>query len=281
MNKALCAMLFVCMAAVIPTSTHAQAWPGGRGSLAAKQRNDYLAFVREGVDEMVRKFENAASERDAAKLAELYVDAATLVTARGTVLGREPVRDRFARALPRMRAIKLRIETFSASGELAFVAGRLSYEVVHANGAHAYDLPVSMVLEQHRQNAWRIQAQVGGELPVFVAALSDSPNEAAPGSSTTIGVVVTDAAGIPIPDVLVAFELDAGHAKLVPTVVSTNAKGIASTQLELGDSSDNVRVRATASALAGEPVIFSISPTQLAGKPGAKSVGAPAPIGEQ
>lgn len=279
MLRASLALLVVCSPVAIPADVLAQAWPGGRGSVAANQRNDYLAFVREGVDEMVRKFESAAHERDAARLAELYTDGTTLVTKSGTVLGREPVRERFARALPRMRGVTLRIETFNASGELAYLGGRLSYEVTHANGAHAYDVPVSLLLEQHRQNSWRIQTQVGGDLPASVTALGQVPNDSSAESGRALSVQVMDAAGNPLADVLVAFEVDAGTARLLPAVVSTNAKGVATTQLEIG-SSETVTVRATASALAGEPVIFSITP-QVAGKSGAKGIGAPAANGEQ
>jgi ketosteroid isomerase-like protein len=273
MTRARCLSLIVCLTVVLPDSSAAQAWPGGRGSLAAKQRNDYLAFVREGVDELVARFERAAGEHDAGKLAQLYTDAATLVTPTGTVFGRGPVRDRFERALPRMRAVKLRIETVTASGDLAYAGGRMSYEVTHANGAHAYDVPVALVLEQHRQNSWRIQSQVGGELPVFVMALRDS--SAAPAAAPTLAVLVTDASGNPVPDVLVAFEIDAGSAALLPTAASTNARGIATTTLTRTTPAERVVVRATASALTGEPVIFTLDVAEVAGKEGAKAAASP------
>jgi ketosteroid isomerase-like protein len=269
MTRARRLSLIVCLTVVLPDSSAAQAWPGGRGSLASRQRNDYLAFVREGVDELAARFERAAGERDAGKLAQLYTDAATLVTPTGTVLGRGPVRDRFERALPRMRAVRLRIETVTASGDLAYAGGRMSYEVTHANGAHAYDVPVALVLEQHRQNSWRIQSQVGGELPVFVTALRDT--SAAPAAAPTLAVLVTDASGNPVPDVLVAFELDSGSAALLPTAASTNARGIATTTLTRTTPAERVIVRATASALTGEPVTFTLDVAEVAGKEGAKA----------
>lgn len=277
MTRARCLSLIVCLTVVLPDSSAAQAWPGGGGSLAARQRNDYLAFVREGVDELAASFERAASERDAGKLAQLYTDAATLVTPTGTVLGRGPVRDRFERALPRMRAVRLRIETVTASGDLAYAGGRMSYEVTHANGAHAYDVPVALVLEQHRQNSWRIQSQVGGELPVFVTALRDSSAApaAAPAAAPTLAVLVTDASGNPVPDVLVAFELDSGSAALLPAAASTNARGIATTTLTRTTPAERVIVRATASALTGEPVIFTLDVAEVARTEGAKAAASP------
>ncbi len=274
MNHALCVMLVVCLTMGSSRTSGAQAWPGGRGSVADRQRNDYLAYVREGVNEMVQRYERAANAHDAAALSELYAENAALITPMGSVLGRGIVRDRFQRALPRMRAVRLRIDAFAATGELAHVAGRLSYEVVHERGAHAYDLPVSLVLEPHRQSAWRIRTQVGGDLPVTVSAVAATTGPVPHGPSE-IAVRVVDASGNPLSDVLVGFEVDEGSAMLSHAVASTNQLGIAATSVT-PRSAARIIVRATAAALSGEPVHFTIAPAPLAGSDAGQS-GAPAP----
>jgi hypothetical protein len=89
-----------------------------------------------------------------------------------------------------------------------------------SGGAHSYDLPVSLVLEPHRQSAWRIQTQVGGELPVTVTAVGGVTDGGSASGASEVAVQVTDASGNPVPDILVGFQLDEGSATLAPAVIA-------------------------------------------------------------
>jgi hypothetical protein len=100
-------------------------------------------------------------------------------------------------------------------------------------------------------------------------------------------VKATDTNGNPVSGINVTFTVTAGGGGLSPTVVSTDAFGLASTILTLGATTGANTVSAAAGTLAGSPVIFSATATSAASSPIASKIalvsgnGQSAPAGQQ
>ena len=74
-------------------------------------------------------------------------------------------------------------------------------------------------------------------------------------------VQVTDANGVEVPDVAVAWSVLTGGGTVSPTSSSTDADGVASTQFVLGSAEGEQSAQAEVAGLAGSPVVFSATAT--------------------
>ena len=70
-------------------------------------------------------------------------------------------------------------------------------------------------------------------------------------------VVVTNAAGVPVPGVTVEFAVTSGDAALSEVQSITDSQGVASCRVILGPAIGSVTVAASATGLTGSPVNFT------------------------
>jgi hypothetical protein len=119
--------------------------------------------------------------------------------------------------------------------------------------------------------AWRHAAVVvaallgacSGDGPSGVAAtLAPASGDAQTGAPTAtlaapLRVVVRDAAGDPVPDVGVAWTVEAGGGTVAPATSTTDADGVASTTLTLGPQPGENRVRAAVATNGVAPATFT------------------------
>lgn len=249
---------------ISPPALSAQVLPGGTngraGSGATQMRLAHVAFVRPLVDAVLAGLANALNARDAQTSASFYAKDATVITPTGAfVHGREAVRQRYAAALARMEGVELRITMFDASGDFAHVLGTLRYAARLSSGAVVpMEEPVTLLLRSVN-GEWLIQTHSGGHLPSLVRAQSPVPNEARVGDSVRVAVQVIDPSGDVLRNVVVSFVRDAGAATIDRCTVMTDATGVASTMLRLGEEPGVVIVRAAPVGVAGDPVVFRIT----------------------
>jgi hypothetical protein len=92
---------------------------------------------------------------------------------------------------------------------------------------------------------------------------SDIPVSPVAGSTTPIGVRITDAYGNGVPGIGVTFAAVTGGGAVTPTTATTDASGVGSTSFKVGDAVGANSATATASVIAGQPITFSA--TSVAG----------------
>jgi ketosteroid isomerase-like protein len=249
----------VAVTSVLAGECGAQVLPGGRRSSVGDMRSGHSRYARAEVDATLARLEEAVAAGRSDRVAKQYAVDATLLTGFGTLLqGRGAVLDRYARALPRMRDLRITVHAFDVSGGLAHVLATLRYDVTLSSGGSQHvEVPVSFALREERFG-WLIQSQAGGELPSVVSPNEHVPARAEMGDSLTVGVRVMDASGLGTPNVLVVFESEVGGAVIHPTAVRTDAAGVAVASVRLGVEPGLTVVRATATGVIGEPVFFSI-----------------------
>jgi alpha-tubulin suppressor-like RCC1 family protein/pimeloyl-ACP methyl ester carboxylesterase len=103
--------------------------------------------------------------------------------------------------------------------------------------------------------------------PRKLSVASGDAQSGAPGRPLplSLGALVSDAAGVPVPGVSISFTVASGGGSLSATTVSTNSDGIARTQWTLGPQTGDQSVTATAPAFAAAPVTFHGTATTTGG----------------
>ena len=243
-----------------PAPSPAQTLPGSTD--LGKQLSGYNMVISQGVNQLAYRWEEACKGRDGAAVAELYGKDAPILTGAGEVVrGREAVRQLFARSLPRLSDMRLLLYDITASGQLAYVTGNLSYTVSMPSGSGGYQVrvPFSMAMRQGWDNEWRIEAQTGGRLPPFIEKAADFGPQGAPGTGDTIGVRLVDASGRGLAGELVWFEVLAGGGSVTPSLAHTDSTGRAVVYAALGAQPGLNAFRARAAALGEEPISFSLT----------------------
>lgn len=99
-----------------------------------------------------------------------------------------------------------------------------------------------------------------------IAGFAGNNQTARPDFAVTVppSVIVTDAAGVPVPGVSVTFAVTAGGGSLEGAAAITNVNGIAAvTSWRLGSAQGPNTVTATAAGLAGSPVVFNATAVAL------------------
>ena len=248
-------------------SCDAQVVPGERGASANQMVRAHETYVREQVDATLERLHKAIDGRDPRKVSELYASDATLVTDVNFLQGRGAIHDRFERALPRIRNLRITVQDFEASGALAHVLGSVRYELMLSTGGSLeVESPISLVIKE-RRFGWLIQSQSGGALPATLTQQDKTPRRARIGDSTTVSVRLLDASGLGMARELVIFEIDAGDASLKPFAVQTDATGVATAGIRIGNTPGLVVVRATAGGAIAEPLFVSITVTDPTAAP--------------
>jgi len=231
---------------------------------AVRRENEalkYHATVNDAVKKAVTKWETACRNRDAAALAALYVKDGRIVTGSGNVvIGTDAIQDYFSRNLPRLSGLKLGYYEVNASGDLAYLAGYLTYDVGYpSGGTYPVSVAYSMALAQQRDGSWMIRVQSGGDFPAwFVTDRSLRPHMA-PGDQDTVRVRLTDAGGKPMRNSLVSFEVDYGSGTISPSMAFTDGEGIATAVMTTSPQAGINAALARASVLPSEPLSFRVT----------------------
>jgi uncharacterized protein (TIGR02246 family) len=280
------ALLLVVLLLAVPASGRAQGGvPGGRSD---DGRLQYNMMVNDGVAGLVQQWETACNKRDPAAVAALYLRNAMIVGSTGSIVnGTEGLRAYFAKNLPRLSGFRLGFYEIVASGDLAYLTGYLTYDVLYpTGGTYPASVPYSLALVQQRNGTWLIRAQTGGDFPASLAIQDDLRPGLGPGESDSVRVQVTDATGKPIRHTQVAFEVVYGGGEASPVTALTDDSGYAGAEITTApDPGINV-VLARAAPLLNEPLPFraitegeSVAALPMPSKPPVTGIAAPTGAG--
>jgi uncharacterized protein (TIGR02246 family) len=256
-TTAMIGSLYLC-AGTSPAAAQAEV-PG-----AVRRENEalnYHATVNDAVKKAVTRWETACKNRDAAALAALYVKEGRIVTGTGSVLiGTDAIQDYFSRNLPRLSGLKLGYYEVNASGDLAYLAGYLTYDVSYpSGGTYPVSVAYSMALAQQRDGSWKIRVQSGGDFPAWFVTDRDLRAHMAPGEKDTVRVRLTDAGGKPMRNSLVSFEVDYGNGTISPNMAFTDGEGMATAVITTSPQAGINAAIARASVLPSEPLSFRVT----------------------
>ena len=253
----------LCLAAALAgRSADAQILPGAKENEGI---GEFTSRVRQAIDSTLRKWEQAVAARDAGAAARLYLPAGGMYPSYGApILGRQALTDAFAHALPRMSDAHFVAERVTVSGELAAVAGELTYQVPFpGGGSYERQERVQLAMRMRWNEGWLIEMQSGGDLAPTIAWVRPPRAMLRPGETDTVTVRVTDALGGGIPDVLVAFGGEDVGA-FSPAGVRTDARGEATAYRTAGAEPSVGELRVT-TAIEPRAPLLALVRTVVAG----------------
>jgi len=231
---------------------------------AVRRENEalnYHATVNDAVKKAVTRWETACKNRDAAALAALYMKEGRIITGSGNVvIGTDSIQSYFRRNLSRLNGLKLGYYEVNASGDLAYLAGYLTYDVSFpSGGTYPMSVAYSMALAQQRDGSWKIRVQSGGDFPAWFVTDRNLRAHMAPGEKDTVRVHLTDAAGNPMRNSLVSFDVEYGTGAISPNMVFTDGDGMATAVMTTASQAGINAALARASVLPSEPLSFRVT----------------------
>lgn len=249
--RAIVALLVVVSA--VPPSLRAQlAPPPPRDT-----RGEYLSIVSGRVGETLRHVAAAFNTGDLARAASFYQpEVFVQLHTGGTFRGRDALHALFTKVQPRVRNLRFEKLDVVNSGEMAFMSGVMTYEVLPASGGdYERSVPVGMAFRETREG-WRISSQIGGDFAASFAKVGDLAPSMPAGAGDTLRMRLTDATGHPIGNVSVFVEVLAGGGSVDGTALFTDTEGVARTWFRTGAEAGRNVVRVVAASLDREPLLF-------------------------
>ncbi len=243
-------------------------------SLPRDVRSEYLSLVSVRIGEELRTWSKALNAGDAAKAASIIDADAHLLTSTGqTMRGRKAFEQAYVKLRGRVQNVQVEKLDVTQSGEMAFMSGRLKYEVnAVRGGSYTRETTVGMAFKETRYG-WRLVSQVGGDFAPLAEVVRPLAVRA-PGARDTLAVRVTDAFGTPIPMGRVVFTVLAGDGSVELPAVMTDEQGIARVAFVAGNVPGRQVVQAVATMIDEEPLLFEATTEAVtaerkaAGEPG-------------
>jgi uncharacterized protein (TIGR02246 family) len=202
--------LAAALIAALPCTASARVLPGGHHQHSSPA-GSYAAQVRQRAENISARWKNAWDRRDAAAVAALYAKNGVLIVGNGTTLrGRAAIAEHLRSNLPLAYPVTIEPGEFGTSGDLAFLAGLVSYQTRDAAGnSFAHTGPYAFVLRSEDSDLWEIRlltipgppkadvstlrargagwpaAESGGECGQAASECPQDGQKRAPGSVTT------------------------------------------------------------------------------------------------
>lgn len=153
--------LSVLLTAAAAAGAHAQI-PGGSPSMGGDARRGYLSDVYRAVDVVVIKWESAWLSGDVHDLMALYTDDAVYLPASASkaAQGRRDVQATLQALLPSRKDIHTRMVDFTASGDMAYYAGKYFFQTDPAAGPVRNETGTFVFIFQLVGREWKIRSHV-------------------------------------------------------------------------------------------------------------------------
>lgn len=225
-------------------------------SVGRDTRALYLTEASTRIGEALRTWAGALNAGDAARAARIAaIDVHVQWGGGRTLRGRAALAAEYAKLKGRIQGVEVERVDVVQSGELAFVSGRLKYEVV-ATGGGTYQRETLVGLAFHEaRDGWRLVSQVGGDFPPVVAVARPLAVRR-PGTSDSVEIRVTDAGGEPLRGVRVHFAVLAGGGAVSQPAALTDDRGMARVAFSTGGEPGRNVLQATAAVLEEEPLLL-------------------------
>jgi uncharacterized protein (TIGR02246 family) len=172
--------LAAALLAAAPFAASAQVLPGGHHERSGAA-GAYAATVRQRAENVSARWKEAWDRRDAAAVAALYAKNGVLMVGNGTVVrGRAAIADYLKSALPLAYPVTVEPGEFGMSGDLAYLAGLVTYQTRDAAGnSFAHAGPYRFVLRSEDSDVWEIRL-----MAIPGPARADAPSLQAGGSGS-------------------------------------------------------------------------------------------------
>lgn len=170
-----------------PDAALAQLIPGGAPTDPRATRRAYLTEVFAPVNATLQEWRSAWENDDVrAVLSLMTEDALVAATEGGVAQGRDAIRTEVEKILPVHSGFRTSTLDFTASGEIAYYAGKFTYLVSRPGEAEMLRTGTFVMVMQHEGRTWRIRSYVEKADPPQTAAVAEGaaspPQEAAAGS---------------------------------------------------------------------------------------------------
>ena len=150
------------------------------------QRRQYLGTVYSDIESMVGDWRKAVDADDARRLLEFYHDDAMVLTAGDSAAkGKTAVRRAMQRLLPMSRGFQTRMTDFTASGDMAYYAGKYIYFLDLPGGVQNVREGTFVMVLFQQGRTWRIRSYVETPDPMLAAAETGAPAPAGTASADT------------------------------------------------------------------------------------------------
>lgn len=158
-------VLFLLFALASLPSPGAAQIPGGDPSDSRARWEAARARMRaealSGVRETLERWSQAWFDDDAEGLADLYTEGASVRGLPfGTGLHRDGIRERFDEALPEVGDIRLDLNEFDASGQLAYGVGRYRYRPLHSGAGDELRSGTVLMVFLKEGGDWKVRSQL-------------------------------------------------------------------------------------------------------------------------
>lgn len=236
-------------------------------SVGRDTRALYLAEASARIGESLRLWAGALNAGDHVRAARIADADVHVQLANGrTLRGRPALAAEYAKLKGRIQRVEVERVDVVQSGELAFVSGRLKYEVLAAaGGSFARETLVGMAFHEGR-DGWRLMSQVGGDFAPLLTAVRPLAVRS-PGATDTVAVRLTDAGGVPLRGARVHFTVLAGGGDVAQPLALTDDGGVARVAFSAGAQPGRNVVQATALVLEEEPLLLeAVTASEAAGR---------------
>ncbi len=158
---------------VFPATLTAQPGMGGNIGKLRADAAEYRARVLSTVSELAEDLGGDWDDSNASKPTRYYAESATIVAGPGLVIeGRDDIRKAFASTLGKMRGVRITVIEFDMSDELAYVRGRMAYEILHDGARGTMESAAFAMTFRKARDRWFIQSHVIGGSPALPAPVS-------------------------------------------------------------------------------------------------------------
>ena len=169
----------------IPEIAQAQGILGANAGRQRKEAAEYRERMRTQVMELIGELGEKWDDADPGKPTGFYDANATIVLGPDrSVQGRKDIRTEFEKTLGRMHGVLFTMEDYDLSGDLIFIRGTMSYELIREGMPASRDSAAFAMTFRPRRDVWRIQALlIAGTPPLLVpnAAVAADKSKAVAG----------------------------------------------------------------------------------------------------
>jgi ketosteroid isomerase-like protein len=168
----------------VSSTAEAQGILGANAGRHRKEAAEYRERTRSEVMQLIGELGEKWDDADPGKPARYYDNNATIVLGPNrSIQGRPEIRAEFEKTLRRMHGVLFTMEDYDLSGDLIFIRGTMSYELIRHDAPAARDSASFAMTFRPRRDGWMIQTLLIGGAPPLVDTRSAVAAASRSGSS--------------------------------------------------------------------------------------------------
>jgi len=157
----------------VSSTADSQGILGANAGRQRKEAAEYRERMRSEVMELIGELGEKWDDADPGKPARFYDNNATIVLGPNrSIQGRQEIRGEFEKTLSRMHGVLFTMEDYDLSGDLIFIRGTMTYELIRNDAPSTRDSASFAMTFRPRRDGWMIQALLIGGAPPLVDSRS-------------------------------------------------------------------------------------------------------------